>query len=443
MAIHHTAHQSAPAGLRPPAEFRRMVLPERLCNLGRLLDTLEQRGLDGIVVYLRPNVLYLSGFAPPASVGVQETNGYAAVVISRHHPDQPVIAVAEFDLPFFLGQPSWIKDVRPYATLITPLDLPWSPSDIDRYVPAEVRETDWGRAAREKYAASLVDGIRGAIKDLGLAQGTIGFDDLRFANAVVGTDTSEITVVDAYGVLKYVRQVKTPEELSLLRQATRLNQTAIERTISAWSPGTTWQQMIHTYHVEAVSLGGFVRDPGGVVIANFAGTDSAFYMGTGLEDFVVEPGMHIMWDCHGTWNHYCWDGGKTWIVDDRPRGLGQQIATATAAAMADVQNAMRPGAKISQLQATGRQAFRQAGISNADQAFIFFHGLGLEHIDMEVTASRHDWSLEEGMVVSAHLQVPGDDRSRNWLEEIYLVTPNGGDPFFTWNHEPVSGDHLG
>jgi hypothetical protein len=46
-------------------------LPERLCDLGRLLDTMKQR-MDGVVSYLRPNVLYLSGFAPSA-------NGYAAV----------------------------------------------------------------------------------------------------------------------------------------------------------------------------------------------------------------------------------------------------------------------------------------------------------------------------------------------------------------------------
>jgi Xaa-Pro dipeptidase len=440
MTIHHSSHQWSSPGLRPPPEFKRPALPERLCNLGRLLETMEQRGLDGIVSYLRPNVLYLSGFAPPASVSVQETNGYAAVVVARQQPEHPVIVVAEFDLPYFRTQPSWIGDIRPYATLLTPLDLPFDPSAVERYIPAEVRETEWGRAARESYAASLVDGVRGAMRDVGLARGTVGFDDLRFANAVA---EPPVQAVDAYGALKYVRQVKTPEELDLLRQATRLNQTAIERTIRAWSPGTTWQEMVHTYHVEAVDLGGFVRDPGGVVIANFAGTDPAFYMGTGLEDFVVEPGMHIMWDCHGTWSHYCWDGGKTWVVDDRPRGDALRIAGATAAAMAEVQNAMRPGAKISELQATGRRAFRRAGIADAERAFIFFHGLGLEHIDMEVTASRHDWSLEAGMVVSAHLQVPGDDRSRNWLEEIFLVTKDGGDPFFTWSHEPLAGDQPG
>jgi Xaa-Pro dipeptidase len=162
-------------------------------------------------------------------------------------------------------------------------------------------------------------------------------------------------------------------------------------------------------------------------------------MTSGLEDFDVQPGMHIMWDCHGTWQHYCWDGGKTWVVNDQPSSGARVIAQATAAAMGALQEAMRPGLRLSQLQANARSAFRKAGLNNADDAFIFFHGLGLEHIDMELRDSHEDWALEEGMVVSAHLQVPGDDRHRGWLEEIFLITASGGEPFFTWDHQPISG----
>ena len=147
--------------------------------------------------------------------------------------------------------------------------------------------------------------------------------------------------------------------------------------------------------------------------------------------------MHITWDCHGTWAHYCWDGGKTWVVDDDLVGEARSIANGTASGMGALQDAMRPGAHLSELQATSRQALRKAGVAAADDAFIFFHGLGLEHIDMEITESRQDWALEEGMVVSAHVLVPGDERHRSWLEEIFLVTRAGGEPFFTWDHGPL------
>jgi Xaa-Pro dipeptidase len=434
MTARSDVRQPAPTG------FEHKPLPERFCNLGRLLDTMAQRGMDGIVSYLRPNVFYLSGFAPPASVSVHETNGYAAVVISRHEPEHPVIVVAEFDLAHFLLQPSWVKDARPYATLLSPLDLAWGPSALDHFVPGAVLRSERGQAALARYAESLVEGTARAMQELGLGAGAVGFDDLRFAHAVASPG---VRVVDAYGAMKYVRQVKTPEEVRLLRDATRLNQLAIERTIRSWSRGTTWQELIRTYHTTAVGLGGFVRDPGALVMANPPGAEPALYTQSGYEDFVVEPGMHVMWDCHGTLAHYCWDGGKTWIVDGEPRGLARQIAGATAAAMGEIQDAAHPGARISELQRRGRQALRRSGLANADQAFIFFHGLGLEHIDMEVPASRHDWGLEDGMVVSAHVQVPGDDRHRSWLEEIFLVTAHGGDPFFTWGNEPIAGDRIG
>ncbi len=413
--------------------FKRAPLPAQLCNAPRLFQTLEQRGLDGLVAYLRPNVLYLSSFAPPSNQSVQETNGYAAVIISRHAPEQPIIVVAEFDLAYFLSQPSWIADVRPYATLLLPFDIPLGDSPLDRFIPQGQRPTTWAERARRAYAPNLVDGVRRALQDLGLSNGVVGFDDLRFANQV------GVNAVDAYGALKYVRQVKTDAELELLRTATLLNQQAIEQTVATWTRGTMWQELVHTYHVSAMQRGGFVRDPSAIVVANAPGADPALYMTSGLEDFVVEPGMHIMWDCHGTWQLYCWDGGKTWVVDDDPLPDARPVTDGVANAMRSIEEALRPGTRLSQLQATARRALRRSGVACADDAFIFFHGLGLEHIDMELTESHQDWAVEDGMVVSAHLQVPGDERHRGWLEEIFLVTKDGGQAFFTWDHAPLTG----
>ena len=129
------------------------------------------------------------------------------------------------------------------------------------------------------------------------------------------------TTRDAYGLLKYVRQVKTHGELQLLRTATELNQRAIEQTVRAWTPGITWQRMIPSLprgvgHAGRVCARPRRRRPG-----QPAGRRSALHTTSGLEDFVVEPGMHIMWDCHGTWQHYCWDGGKrgSWMPDPTRR----------------------------------------------------------------------------------------------------------------------------
>ena len=131
-----------------------------------------------------------------------------------------------------------------------------------------------------------------------------------------------------------------------------------------------------------MELGRAVDDSRGMVFANPRGTDSAIMLHSGLEDYVIGPGMQILFDCHGTWTMYCWDGGKTWIVDDQPAGKTATVAEATKVAVHELAGAMRPGAKVSQLQAKVRQVYWGFGISGTS-IHIYFHGLGLSHSDLE------------------------------------------------------------
>ena len=50
-----------------------------------------------------------------------------------------------------------------------------------------------------------------------------------------------------------------------------------------------------------------------------------------------------------------------------------------------------------------------------------------------------DWVFEEDMVVPLHLLYPGGERERSWLEEVVVVTPEGGRPLFSWGFEPLTG----
>src|ERR687897_3833897 len=98
----------------------------------------------------------------------------------------------------------------------------------------------------------------------------------------------------------FARAVKTADEMRLLERATALNEAAIKRTVAAWDKGATWRDLTHAYARAAIDLGGFVRDPGGMVWGHPRGADPAIVLQTSLEDSVVEPGAHVMFDCHGT-----------------------------------------------------------------------------------------------------------------------------------------------
>jgi Xaa-Pro aminopeptidase len=282
--------------------------------------------------------------------------------------------------------------------------------------------------------------LRGAMKDLKLDQGRVAFDDPGFGMRL-GLDAIEIA--DGYDAMMYARAVKTEAELRLLERATQLNQAAIGRTVAAWKNGCTWHDLSQAYACAAVDLGGFVRDPGAMVWSHPQGADATISLQAGFENGEIERGNHVMFDCHGTLALYCWDGGKTWVVDGEPAGAGKRNAEATARVAEALLEAMRPGARVSSLQSLARETYRKAGLPNPAEAVIFFHGLGLSHMDLEQRTAdgkaNGDWTLEEGMVVPLHLLVPGGERERYWLEEVVVVTQSGGRPLFTWGFGPLSG----
>ena len=156
-------------------------------------------------------------------------------------------------------------------------------------------------------------------------------------------------------------------------------------------------------------------------------------------DFEIERGMSIMFDSHGLWNNYNWDGGKTWYVESEPSGVAATAARACRDSIEEVMAAMTPGRRLSELHAVGRRAFEKHGLPRVDWALVYFHGLGIENSDREAgNSSDFDWRLEAGQVVAAHVVYPGDDRTRSYVEDIGVVTNAGLDPFFTWDHEPLS-----
>jgi Xaa-Pro aminopeptidase len=396
----------------------RKPLPQRFCNLERLLGAMAARGLDGVVASTPLNVFYLSGFNGIAHKA-DEPRPYA-VVLSRHAPEHPILVIADYYLATFLSQPSWVKDIRPFRAVMMPIDRAPQREDIERFIPRQAKDLAWMRSAREHYAFDKASALAGALAELGLDRGKVAHDAVD---------------LEAYDALMYARAVKTPTEIELLRRATALNREAIERTVKSWQQGMRWRELNRAYHAAATDLGGFVRDPGAMVWGHPRGAEAALTLQTGLEDFEVEPGMHVMFDCHGTADLYCWDGGKTWVVGGEPTAEGRRNLRATAQVSEQLISEMKPGKRPSELQARGRELYRKAGVADPESAVIFFHGLGLSHWDIDGATS--DWPFEAGMVVPLHVVYPGGEASRAWLEEVALITPAGGEPFFGWGYEPL------
>ena len=114
--------------------FGRQRLPERFCNLDRLLADMEARELDGLVVTSALNVFYLTGFNGVAHKA-DEPRPYT-LVLARREPEHPILVLADYYLTTPLYQPTWVKDIRPCRSVMSPVDLPATAGGHRRPHPA-------------------------------------------------------------------------------------------------------------------------------------------------------------------------------------------------------------------------------------------------------------------------------------------------------------------
>lgn len=417
-------------------EFVNEPAPEKLCNTDRLVEAMTARDIDGVVVTTQTNGYYVSSLSTPHSA--PEGMGHFNVVLSRHDPDNPAMAMPDIHVSRLQYQPTWIQDIRTYASILLPLYAEVEPDEISRFIPRRFRDTPQAESIIDRYAPFSIDAVVQMLEDKSLTKATVAFDSLNYAQAVLAR-LPEINAVSGEGLLRYARAFKTPIEQEILRTSQWINQTALERTVAQWTPGMTWHDLGHTYHIHALTLGGFVHPPGGMAMANPDGDDPAWHGNSSLDDFELRPGTNIMFDAHGVYKGYAWDGGKTWVVGGEADPHTERVWAATAAVVDEIQSNLMPGQRVSEAVDLGLRVYEKHGIPT-DDILIFFHGLGLDHLDQELMAGhRSDWRFLEDMCVSTHIQVPGPDDKRVFTEDIAFVKSSGPERLFTWDREIMRG----
>jgi Xaa-Pro dipeptidase len=409
-------------------EYVRRPAPARLCNVDRLITVLADRGLDGIVALTATNQYYLASFGRHHSI--PEENGLFPVIFSRHHPEHPVLVMPDFDLARLSFQPTWIEDVRPFRSVLPPGVQP-SWDELSRFVPDRAFADAGTALGNGVYYPEMVTAIHAAMRDLGLDRGVVGFDNLAVGQAIASAFPN-LTAARGDGPLRHTRASKTEVEVQLLRESTRINQTALERTVASWTPGMTYHDLTLSYQLQSMLLGGTPNLPDTFALTNPPVPDAAIHAELEVVDFELQPGRSVIFDCHGAYNGYCWDGGKSWIVGDEPSRVLNHAWQAVTDAMHEIHLAARPGITVNQLTEIGFRTFRQHGVDD-DEVLIFFHGLGLDHLDQDMSITTRDWPIRDGMVISSHIYHPGNENGHLFLEEIAHVSRHGAERFFNWD----------
>jgi Xaa-Pro aminopeptidase len=418
-------------------------------NLPRAYDVMERFGLDGLVVADPVNVFHVLGYWPQIAntkVGAPPTT---FALLTRDARQAPGLVTSRFIYYYTYADGGFLRDLQVHlfrdavdagpidaAAVVSPGPAAAPPAGAlefpDRHLAPLTAVERRRRGALDAAVAargSSVDAgsaIVRALKDMGLWHGRIATDH-PLIDAVCERHGRPGTLVAGENVLRWIRLVKSPLEIQLMRRASFGNVEAVAAVGRAIRAGATYAELRQAFEVEAARRGNR---------AVFLTVDR---VSSELSDDTVVDGQTFFIDGVSHWRHYHGDFARTVFVGE-PLAEARRAAQTVAHAWNAVRERLRPGLRYSEIVAIGREAVR-AGGSGLTVGF-GPHSVGLMHTDEpgEDAGGFHrkiDLALEPGMILSVDCPVmdTGVGGSAH-LEDLMLITSDGAEPIHALG-EPV------
>lgn len=389
-----------------------------LCNRERADAVMAKYGLDALVVTDPRNVYYLSNF--DANLMWNWSN--VAFAILPRDPARPAtLVIAGLDAPTLLENPTWMPEVRAYTLKSAGGQV--QPTDIRPEINPDGELGPWEQRAialfesLTTFSAGDPWTVLGAtLADLGLERARMACDDLRLAGWLRDRAVPLADFVDGRDIMREIRLVKTPDEVTLLREAAVRNERAQRVAIDFTRPGRTWDEIVQEYRIAMIREGGAPT-----YLIRGAGELAAVRVQVG--DYPVKEGDLVFYDALGTYKHYHGDVGRTAYVGEAPaevRRSYQAMRDGWAAACEQV----RPGITAHQLGEIVRDTVHKAGFPA--YAVCTPHSLGLEHFDHpQAEGFYQDFVIERGTVLNIDMPFFEYAWGAMHLEDTIVVRPDG------------------
>ncbi len=403
-----------------------------LFNHARALARMDALGLDALVAGVARNVHYASGFwTRNFEWGSQEA--LSAVIIPRDPAKPPTLIVPEFAIGNLLETPTWMPQVRVTEFLNTSL-LAQVPEPV-RLDPLQADiEKLYGEKVVGDLAPHVVAGTVEALRALGLADASVGFDDLRLAMHV-SRELPGLRWSDGHDAWLDIRKVKTPAEIELLRTGAQINQAGLLEILPLITPGAVWRDVAGRFREYVQSQGA------NLIAARKALQFGAEYNGVYFPDLMfadsswkVREGQTIIFESWGEYGNYAFDMSRTAHVG-APSAEYARICETISAAQAEAQKCLRAGITTHQAwQEISRIAYAM-DIPTPKKTLVFLHSIGLDIIEMPsgypAFGRVKDWEIEENTVLNFEYLYFGHSVSPYHLESTYLIGKDGAECLHT------------
>jgi Xaa-Pro dipeptidase len=404
---------------------------------GRLLvnkpwayQVMDEAGVDGVIALNPVNVFYLANYL---GYKVAQLYTYPAFAVLPRNPDETAFLItSHVDLWNIANGEREYPELMPYSyatnwqdyvsadNWATPPNAgpatPW-PIDPGNYAP---REAEW-MAVQDRYnglmSPSSEYALARAIRESGLAKGTLAVDDWRIAKVLEKVGLETPTFVEGDNLFRRIRLVKSEVELGHMRKVAQANQEATEAMFAQIDKGATRADIDRLFMVEAAKRGAKAT----WIAAGGVG---------GLPDGEVVEGRPLLMDAVSQINLYHGDFGRTFVLGEPSKKLEQRAALMRVA-WDEAFAALKPGRKYSDIRRVAGEAMKKTGLPQFGVG-ASPHSVGLQHTDEPFTEGlpyqkRDDLELREGMTITVDFPYMEPGWGACHLEDLVVITKDGAE----------------
>jgi Xaa-Pro dipeptidase len=352
--------------------------------VGKLVQSMEERGLDALVATSPENVAWASGAAPPSQKTVRSRLAAAIVPLEG---ESELVAIA-LEGPVVRTQ-SRLDSIRLY----------------------------------EEFVDDPVLVFADSLRRRGLDEGVVGVEETHLSHADFGKLAAALPaarLVPADELFAELRMVKTPSEIEAIRDIGGAAERIAAEVCERFGAGSTEREIANFVAERYTEAGG----DGLTMLVVGSGPRSAAVNAppTGR---VLEQGDVLRLDIIGTKGRYHSDVARTAVVGE-PSVEQQRVYDLLHGVHRRCLTALRPGTLTSDVYAIYRQAMEEAGLP---PYHFVGHGLGITlHEDPFVNALS-SIPLEEEMVLCIEPLTLLEGRFGMQIEDEVLITADGYEPF--------------
>lgn len=360
-----------------------------LVNESRARELMTDHGIDAMVAATPENVAYLSDYAPWTTwfyrgTTTKKGGREAYAVLPRDQGTSPALMTGR--LGMYQSQwPSWISDLYTWESTPFPDDEALDP-DVENQPEVQRLQGFTERATKTDTAQ---EALVAALKDRGLERGVVALDLEGVPPSTLKrlrAECPDATLLDGGAFFRFVRAVKSSEEIERLRTSASINERAITRVIAEMEVGVTEKELARIHRQTVTELG---ADPAFFNI--YAGKRSGVFWEP--SERPIQPGDLVWFDGGCTYERYHSDTGTCAVVGDEPTDQMKRWYEFVESGMEGALNAVSAGVSCSEVTASIRETMERAGTpvnfegwsgntAHPEGAPGYGHGIGIEPRDL-------------------------------------------------------------